>query len=210
MVDMAKPRVAIVHLIDPDSAAVARLRALLDDGGVRVLPYCSARQFLAESPDDRPACVVTESTLPGEDALQFIEELQRGDCPRPVIVFAARISVRKAVEAMAHGAAFVLEKSGDIEGLRRQIACALKRDAANVRRHAESAATLARIQTLSQRERQVAGLIFQGLETKAIAARLGISTKTVEYHRAQIFNKVGVSNAVQLASAMFQVEGRID
>lgn len=207
---MEKPRAATVHLIDPDGAAAGQLRALLADAGVRVVHYLSARQFQDEAAEERPACVVTEATLPGEDALKLIEEIRRVECPRPVIVFAEQISVRKAVEAMARGATFVLEKSGDVAGLKRQISGALKNDAICVRRHADSAATLARFQTLSQRERQVAELIFSGLETKEIASRLGISTKTVEYHRAQIFSKVGVSNPVQLASAMFQVEGRLN
>jgi FixJ family two-component response regulator len=209
MVEMVTPRVATVHLIDPDGAAASRLRALMEDEDARILHYQGARQFQSESPEERPACIVTEATLPGEDALKLVETIRSADCPPPVIVFAEQISVRKAVEAMTRGATFVLEKSGDLAVLKRQILNALKNDAIAVRRCAESAKTLARFQTLSQRERQVADLIFQGLETKTIAARLGISTKTVEYHRAQIFNKVGVSNAVQLASAMFQVEGRV-
>jgi len=207
MVDMANPRTATVHLIDPDSALAVRLRALLG-GEARVLQYRSAGQFLEESPDERPACVVMEANLPGEESITFIEEFRKRPCAPPVIVFAEQISVRKAVEAMSHGAHFVLEKSGDLATLKCQVQCALERDAADYRRYQENAGVQERLQTLSQRERQVADLIFNGLETKEIAVRLGISTKTVDYHRGQIFNKIGVSNPAQLVAAMFQVDGR--
>lgn len=207
MVDMANQRTATVHLIDPDSALAIRLRALLG-GETRLMQYNSAGQFLHESPEQRPACVVMESNLPGEESISFIEEFRRRPCAPPVIVFADQISVRKAVEAMSHGAYFVLEKSGDPATLKHQVQSALERDAADYQRCQMSAEVQGRLQTLSQRERQVADLIFNGLETKEIAVRLGISTKTVDYHRGQIFNKVGVNNPAQLVAAMFQVEGR--
>lgn len=207
MLVMGNQCTTTVHLIDPDSALAVRLRTLLG-GETRLMHYKSTQQFLGESPEQRPACVVMESNLPGEEMISFIEEFRKRRCAPPVIVFAEQITVRKAVEAMSHGAYFVLEKSGDAATLKRQVQYALKRDAEDFQRCQVSAEVQGRLQALSQRERQVADLIFNGLETKEIAVRLGISTKTVDYHRGQIFDKVGVNNPAQLVAAMFQVEGR--
>ena len=55
-----------------------------------------------------------------------------------------------------------------------------------------------RMEVLTPREVQVLRLICEGLSTRAIAARLGISFKTAACHRAHINDKAGVSNSIEL------------
>ena len=56
---------------------------------------------------------------------------------------------------------------------------------------------------LTKRERQVAEKLAHGMAVKEIAAELGLSPKTVHVHRANLMEKLGVSNDVELARRMF-------
>jgi two-component system response regulator FixJ len=199
------PHEFTVQVIDPDAATAERMESLLGDAA-RVARYASLADFESSAPHPRPGCIVLELGLPGEDALAFIR--QQRCCPFPiaVIVLTAGATVRRAVDAMAAGATFVLEKPGDNGILQQLIQSALQRDAEHVRQCEAVHEIKARLNSLSPREREVAGHIFQGLETKVIASRLGISPKTVEYHRAQIFAKMDVTNSVQLTVAMVRCE----
>jgi FixJ family two-component response regulator len=205
-VEMGMLTVSTVHIIDPDCSIAERVRTLLAPQDILVLHYCSIENFRQGNPGDRPACVVMELALADEDPARFITEMRQQPCPLPILILTAQATVRRAVDAMVAGAAFVLEKPGDNAVLKRLIQGALHRDAESVRHCAEARQISSRLKTLSPREREVSELIFQGLETKVIASRLGISPKTVEYHRAQIFAKMDVSNAVQLTVAMLRVE----
>lgn len=199
-------RTSTIHVVDPDPVTAEGVRDLLHATSVQVQAYATAKQFLATLSADRPACVVMELALPDQCGLKLLETIRGNVCPMPVIILTSQATVRSAVDAMLAGAMFVLEKPADAGSLQRLIAGGLQRDVEVVRECAERKRLNARFAMLSPREREVAELIFQGLETKVIAARLGISPKTVEYHRAQIFAKMEVTNAVQLTVAMLRHE----
>ncbi len=206
--DAGMPTESTVHIIDPDVGTAKRLEVLLGEIAARTLHYASVAAFQACAPHPRPGCVVMELSLLDECALSFIQETSHSHSGIPIVVLTGGASVRKAVDAMVAGAMFVLEKPGDDAALIAQVLRALQHDADSLKERAEVKRITERLQKLSAREREVAGLILQGLETKVIAGRLGISPKTVEYHRAQIFNKMEVSNSVQLTVALTRCEPR--
>ena len=59
-------------------------------------------------------------------------------------------------------------------------------------------------ETLSERERQVAHLVAQGLSNKEISAELSIFERTVKFHRASVCQKLGVSGAAQLVARLLE------
>ena len=69
------------------------------------------------------------------------------------------------------------------------------------------AALAARLTELTERERDVMQLVAQGLPNKLIADQLGISVRTVEVHRARVFDKMQVKSAVELANVLRQEGG---
>ncbi|MDZ4782422.1 MAG: LuxR C-terminal-related transcriptional regulator [Planctomycetia bacterium] len=199
-------RTSTIHIVDPDPLSVNVIRGLFTAHPPKFLAHRTAAAFLEQTEVSRPACVICELTLPDRPGVKLIEEIRQASCPLPVIALAANPTVRATVDAMIAGAMFVLEKPGDATSLQRLITSAVSKDAEQLQRCQELRQLSLRFSLLSPREREVADLIFQGLETKTIAAKLGISPKTVEYHRAQIFAKMEVSNAVQLTVALLRLE----
>jgi len=61
---------------------------------------------------------------------------------------------------------------------------------------------------LTARERQILYPVLEGKPNKLIASELGISMRTVESHRAKLFYKMGVRNAVQLACTLYAEHGQ--
>jgi FixJ family two-component response regulator len=201
-------RTATIHIVDPDPTTASAIREFYASSPSQILEHRTATAYLENPCEERPACVICELTLPDRSGVELIEAIRRRPCPMPVIAFAARPSVRDTVDAMVAGAMFVMEKPGDPPSLQKLVSSAVQQDFERLERCQEMRRLAARFELLSPREREVADLIFQGLETKAVAARLGISPKTVEYHRAQIFAKMEVTNAVQLTVALLKLERR--
>ena len=59
-----------------------------------------------------------------------------------------------------------------------------------------------RLDSLTERERDVMRLVIEGLPNKLVADQLDISVRTVEVHRARVFDKMGVKSAVELANVL--------
>jgi two-component system response regulator DctR len=116
----------------------------------------------------------------------------------PVIFLTGHGDVPMAVDSLKRGAFDFFEKPFNDNDLmdRVQQGLAVSRQAGTL------AAIHARLATLSAREREVLDLILAGKMNKVVADKLGISMRTVEVHRAHIFDKMQVKTAVELAGLL--------
>lgn len=181
-----------IHLVDDNDGFRDSTAWLLETAGFEVESYASGPAFL-EGRDTRPPpgtveCLVSDIRMPQMSGVQLQEELRRRGDTIPLVFITAHGDVPLAVEAMRKGAANFLEKPFGDEVLVEAINAALAR----VRGASE---TLAR---LSPRERQVLDLVVASKPNKIIADILGISIKTVELHRANMMNKLGVRSLPDL------------
>ena len=181
-----------IHLVDDNDGFRESTAWLLETAGFEVESYASGPAFL-ESRDTRPPpgaveCLVSDIRMPQMSGVQLQEELRRRGDTIPLVFITAHGDVPLAVEAMRKGAANFLEKPFGDEVLVDAINAALAR----LRGASE---TLAR---LSPRERQVLDLVVASKPNKIIADILGISIKTVELHRANMMNKLGVRSLPDL------------
>jgi len=181
-----------VHLVDDNDGFRDSTAWLLETAGFEVESYPSGPEFL-DSRDNRPPpgtveCLVSDIRMPGMSGVQLQEELRRRGDPIPLVFVTAHGDVPLAVEAMRKGAANFLEKPFGDEVLVDAINAALAR----VRGASEALARL------SPRERQVLDLVVASKPNKIIADILGISIKTVELHRANMMNKLGVRSLPDL------------
>lgn len=192
----------LVCVIDDDEACRDSLRWLLESAGYRVATYATAERFLAGCKPHAGACLVLDVRMPGMGGLALQEELRRREDYVPIVFVTGHGDVPTAVHAVKRGATDFLEKPYDDEELLSRVrnAVTLEHGAAAVR--ARRSVALARLGTLSQREREVMERVVAGKLNKVIAAELQISVKTVEAHRARMMQKLEVdtlAGLVQLA-----------
>ncbi|MDP1748709.1 MAG: response regulator FixJ [Reyranella sp.] len=192
----------IVHVIDDDVAVRQSMAFLLSTAGYAVRVHESAIAFLQALPDSEDGCVVTDIRMPGMDGLELQGHLKSMKVGLPVIVITGHGDIALAVQAMKAGAIDFIEKPFDDDILLAAIRSALARNLHNVEREAQFAEIGRRLQSLSDRERDVLEGLVAGKPNKIIAHDLGISARTVEVYRANVMTKMradSLSNLVRMA-----------
>jgi two-component system response regulator FixJ len=194
-----------IALIEDDEAVLDSLRLLLESRGLAVRTYYSVEAFLAVD-DDTPGCIVSDVRLPGRSGLDLQRQLnEKGRVP-PLILITGHGDIAMAVNAIKDGAFDFIEKPYDADRLIACIDKALAVDEKVRHREGQKAEIVARIAELSPRQRQVMHLVAEGLSNKQIAARLGISPRTVENYRAWVMERLAASNLADLVRKVLQAE----
>ena len=189
-------------IIDDDAAVRDALVWLLEGQPYAVTGFDSAEALLESGDAGRFNCLILDLRLGGAGGLVLLEELKaRAYCP-PVIMLTAHGDVPHAVAALKLGAADFLEKPFDDERLLALIADCMARDASARAEHLRLSHVREALSALTEREREVMALVLGGKLNKQIADELAISMKTVEVHRARVFDKMGVKSAVELAGRL--------
>lgn len=196
---------AVVHLIDDDEGVRHAVAFLLATSGFAVRVYESAETFMKIVSNLQSGCIVTDVRMPGMDGLALQRELKARGVQLPVIAITGHADVPMAVEAMKAGAVDFIEKPFNDEVLLSAIRIALDRHAKDVRRSEETAATRAKMDTLTPREREVLDGLVAGLPNKTIAYDLKISSRTVEVHRANVMARMGAHSLADLVRMVFMV-----
>jgi two-component system response regulator FixJ len=187
-----------VFIVDDDASVRDALSLLLSLRGHASATFASAEDFLAALQPAWRGCVVADIRMPGLSGLELQTALRARGIALPVIVITAHGSVAAAREAFLADAVDFLEKPFDGEQLLRAVEQAL----AGLPEPAEAARAP---DALTAREREVMGLLVEGLHNRRIAETLGISPRTVEVHKARVLDKLGVASVVDLVK---QVERR--
>ena len=186
-----------VHVIDDDAAILNSTSAFLRAHGFDVKTYCAAQDFLTSAGSHTTGCVVTDVRMNGMSGLDLAEELRVRQIATPVIIITAHADVSLVIEAMRRGAVDLLEKPFSNRALVNSIHDAIKQQGATqVSANLES--VRGRAGTLTNREREVLSRLLQGSPNKIIARELGVSTRTVESHRATIMSKMNASSLAEL------------
>ena len=183
-----------VYIIDDDAAVRDSLSLMLGLAGYATALFADAEAFLAAYRDDWAGCVVADLRLPGKSGLELQAELRARSSALPFILMTAHGDVPSARTAFQARAVDFLEKPFDHAQLRSAIENAFSREQQRLARANE----LAKLATLTVREREVLEHAAQGLHAKEIAATLGISPRTVEVHKTRIMEKLGARNIAEL------------
>lgn len=188
---------APVYVIDDAPDVRESLLTLLDAAGFRARTFASALEFLSVARPGWKGCVVADVRMPAMNGIELIKELILRGIDLPVIVITAHSDVPIAVAALKAGAVDFIEKPFRDEVLLASLRAALRSVEAQATGARKGVAS-ARLSTLSARELEVAQLLASGLANKVVAARLGISVRTVEVHRANVMEKTGCKSLPDL------------
>ncbi|HWA62808.1 MAG TPA: response regulator [Caulobacteraceae bacterium] len=191
-----------VLVVDDDEAIRRSLVMLAEAGGHEAVAFADAETLLRGARLDEAGCVVTDVKMPGIGGLELLRILTGRAVGLPVIVITGHGDVATAVGALKAGAADFIEKPFDGRAFLAAIDKALARRSQTKARSREAEALRARRARLTEREAEVMDMIAAGLSNAETAARLGISVRTVENHRARVLDKMdarGLSELVRLA-----------
>lgn len=195
---MNAPQSPLVHLIDDDEAVRASLALLISTVGLRVQGWADPQRFLREFPRQDIGAIVLDVRMPGISGLTVLDTLVAQGVDQPVIMLTGHGTVEMCRRAFKSGAAEFLEKPVDDEALLEAVQNAVRQHVASRERLAAGRAARERYAQLSEREKEVAALIVQGLTNKEIARALALSPRTVETHRANLFAKLQAESLAQL------------
>jgi two-component system response regulator DctR len=190
------------YLVDDDEALRDALAWLLKSRGLPHTTYDSAERFLADWTPEMSGCVVLDMRLSGMSGLDCFDRLRERESSLPVIFLTGHGDVPLAVATLKKGAFDFFEKPLNDNALATRIAEAMALDATQRAANATVDSVKGRLSSLTTRERQIMGLVLAGKFNKVIADELNISMRTVEVHRANLFDKMQVKTAVELANLL--------
>ena len=162
------------------------------------------------SRSSEPACVILDNQLPGLSGMELLKRIAGAASNTAVIMITGYGDVPTAVSAMKAGAFHFVQKPFDAEALLNIVEETLARADEGRDLQAELQEFRARCALLTQREREVLTLLIDGLPTKLIAYRLGISARTTEHHRAAVMQKMQartISHLVRMALSLGHFNG---
>lgn len=186
-----------IHVVDDDEAMRDSLMALLEDAGYEARVYASAEEVLARAPLE-PGCVVSDIRMPGMDGLALLKKLRAEGDGLPLILITGHGDIPLAVAAMKAGAVDFLEKPFEAEALLAAIEDGLRQQADPSSQEEDIEAACRSLATLTPREREVLARLVAGDSNKEVARALGVSHRTVEFHRAHILEKTGANGLPDL------------
>ncbi|HZV53478.1 MAG TPA: response regulator [Rhodocyclaceae bacterium] len=192
----------IAHLVDDDEAIRDALAWLLRSRGVDCRSWSSAEAFLADYGSDMCGCLVLDIRMPAMSGPELFDRLLALGCTMPTIFLTGHGDVPQAVLSLKKGAFDFMEKPCNDNDLADRVIAALHLDLQRRSQAASTASIESRLQSLTNREREVMERILDGQYNKVIAADLDIAMRTVEVHRARIFEKMDVKSAVELAQLL--------
>ena len=203
---------ALVFIVDDDASVREALAWLLRSRHLPSESFASADAFAAflnARPEvdwrpTQPGCVLLDVRMPGMSGLALFEQLIARDLLEslPVIFLTGHADVPTAVDAVKRGAFDFCEKPFSDNALVARVEQALQRSAANLQSAKAKQSRQQNLAELTERERDVMRLVVEGLPNKLIADQLDISVRTVEVHRARVFEKMAVKSAVELANLL--------
>ncbi len=199
---------ATVFIVDDDASVREALAWLLRSRHLLGEGFEGAEEFWAMLEEGwvptQPCCLLLDVRMPGMSGLALFDKLaERGLIEvMPVIFLSGHADVPTAVNMVKRGAFDFCEKPFSDNALVDRVEQAIRRSQEVLRACDEQRALQARLTELTERERDVMRLVVEGLPNKLIADQLDISVRTVEVHRARVFDKMEVKSAVELANLL--------
>ena len=195
---MNVPQSPLIHLIDDDQAVRDSLALLIGTVGLRVSTWERATDFIERFDREAVGAIVLDVRMPGISGLSVLEQLVAQGVDQPILMLTGHGTVELCRRAFKSGAAEFLEKPVHDETLIEALQHAVRAHVRSRQRRRADRAAHERYGQLSEREREVLGLIVDGLTNKEIGRALGLSPRTVETHRAHLFAKLRCESLAQL------------
>lgn len=194
----------LVHIVDDDEAIRHSIGFMLRKAGYAVETYTCGAAFLKAVSRETHGCALLDIRMPDMDGLEVQARLSGQGISLPIVMLTGHGDVTLAVRAIKAGAVEFLEKPFERTALLQAIDLALDKAARAGREQVAAADAIVRLAALTPRERDVLDGMVLGRPNKLIAFDLGIATRTVEVHRANLMEKLSarsLSDVLRIAFA---------
>jgi FixJ family two-component response regulator len=188
----------VVVVIDDDLSVREAIQGLLETADLQVELFASPQDYLKSKREDVPGCIILDVRLSGSSGLDFQRELVGTGIHTPIIFLTGYADVPMTVQAMKAGAVEFLTKPYRDQALIEAVLAAIEKDRARRGSKRALADLRHRLDSLTERERQVMALTVAGQQNKQIAGTIGIRDVTVRVHRRQLMRKMGAKSVAEL------------
>ncbi|BAF88279.1 nodulation protein W [Azorhizobium caulinodans ORS 571] len=199
------PATPVVIVVDDDAGLREALSSLFRSVGLEVALFASALEMLAAPLPDAPRCLVLDIRLPGVSGLDFQQQLTRQDVDMPIIFMTGHGDIPMSVRAMKAGALDFLTKPFRDQDMLDAVLAAIAMDRTRRDERAASDHVRTLYESLTEREKQIMGLVTSGLMNKQVAAEVGLSEITVKIYRGNVMRKMAArsfADLVRMAEAV--------
>lgn len=187
-----------VFIVDDDAAICEGLSNLLDSVGIETEQYGSAEAFWETWDDSRSGCVLLDARLPGASGVEFQDQVRRLGIELPIIFMTAHGDVPMVRKVMKAGAIEFLTKPFQKQELLHAVEQAFEQDRVRRTEHSIVSEINRRINSLTDREREVMAMVTAGLLNKQIAGELNLSEITVKIHRRRVMDGMHAGSLAEL------------
>ncbi len=199
------PATPVVIVVDDDAGLREALSSLFRSVGLEVALFASALEMLAAPLPDAPRCLVLDIRLPGVSGLDFQQQLTRQDVDMPIVFMTGHGDIPMSVRAMKAGALDFLTKPFRDQDMLDAVLAAIAMDRTRRDERAASDQVRTLYESLTEREKQIMGLVTSGLMNKQVAAEVGLSEITVKIYRGNVMRKMAArsfADLVRMAEAV--------
>lgn len=187
-----------VFIVDDDASICEGLQNLLESVGVPAICYSSAEEFAARWSAEQTGCLLLDARLPGMSGVEFQEKLRKAGAGIPIIFMTAHGDIPMVRKVLKAGATEFLTKPFQKEELLAAVEHAFSLDRSRRAEEKVLNSIRGRMAGLTEREKEVMGMVTSGLLNKQIAAELKLSEITVKLHRRHVMEKMEADSLAEL------------
>ena len=193
-----KKKTPLIFIVDDDPDMRQALGLLFESADYDFETFACADEFLLRKPCHRTCCLILDIRMPGLNGLELQDELIKRELVVPIVFITGHGDVPKTVRAMKKGAVDFLPKPFIDEELLNAVDKAIE-ESSRIRKNKSQKDNVQRLlKTLTPREYEIMRWVITGMLNKQIAYKLGISERTVKFHRGNMMNKMQVVSVADL------------
>lgn len=187
-----------VFVVDDDPEIRASMQLLIAAQGINVEVFADAGDFLQRFDPTRWGCLLLDIRMPGISGLELQQQLRASGIDIPIIMMTGHGNVPTVIEVMKTGATDFLQKPFDYQALLQAVSRGLELDRSAHEERARRLTIRTRIAKLTSRQQEVMEMVVKGVVNRQIAATLGLSPKTIEFHRTRVMKKMDAGSLLDL------------